>query len=649
MELCACEQDARPSAFPANREMLFHDNSMPNVPPSKHILVEISPQTDISAQRLSRVVSVVCIRCLNRFVLRVDCGSEGSTCGHSQLDMFHELELVIKPTQQIVDQQKTRYYPVVSQAGYHCKNVDCGLTVVVQLVKPCIPYGYIGMLMEENRIQRRIKQAKIEHPERFQNVDTTEWASGALKNLWRYLDDLLTANRRTPKSAGQVRSFSKRVKRFNAVMGPEFYQLLIDLGYKETVVGDEEHFEQTLPDVYSGPTPPESYRGFIETCALELQIYEVRRQLAILPPDRFGDEATALKNEMIPASQSLEKALDCFQYPRKVTEGGLTYHYRFLGSVPNMTGDALYACFNRRLRIQGQHQDAFRDSLHSIARDMTGHLGRQADFLRKVASELPKDEGNDYAPAWGLTPIHNLEEQKRRTEDEVFNGLLSELRKLNRNTKDGQKQLNGKLELFRSYVDMRAPAKGCTRLKFKVLGWEERPDLKQPALPMLLELACIILDVDLATDSDEALWGKINHCVGIVENRKLLISALEAIHTSRGTLKVFSGEVQLDETARNIAELADRSADAIGLRNIGNTCYLNSILQYLYTIVPIRSLVENLDRYKLDRNDIASRTIRGTTEPVKPIELETALYCKRQRLVFPLPLCYFSFSLLTLA
>src|SRR5262245_19477935 len=103
---------------------------------------------------------------------------------------------------------------------------------------------------------------------------------------------------------------------------------------------------------------------------------------------------------------------------------------------------------------------------------------------------------------------------------------------------------------------------------------------------------------------------------------------MEAIHASRGALLLNNSRVRLDDAALSIAKIADRMAEAIGLRNIGNTCYLNSILQYLYTLVPIRTLVENLDQYKLDRKDIASRTIRGTTEPVKLIELEIALYCK---------------------
>lgn len=40
----------------------------------------------------------------------------------------------------------------------------------------------------------------------------------------------------------------------------------------------------------------------------------------------------------------------------------------------------------------------------------------------------------------------------------------------------------------------------------------------------------------------------------------------------------------------------------VGLDNIGNTCYLNSLLQYYYTVKPVRDVVMNFREYRMELN-----------------------------------------------
>jgi ubiquitin carboxyl-terminal hydrolase 25/28 len=43
--------------------------------------------------------------------------------------------------------------------------------------------------------------------------------------------------------------------------------------------------------------------------------------------------------------------------------------------------------------------------------------------------------------------------------------------------------------------------------------------------------------------------------------------------------------------------------EPVGLDNIGNTCYLNSLLQFYYTIRTVREVVMNFDKHRMDLND----------------------------------------------
>jgi len=68
----------------------------------------------------------------------------------------------------------------------------------------------------------------------------------------------------------------------------------------------------------------------------------------------------------------------------------------------------------------------------------------------------------------------------------------------------------------------------------------------------------------------------------------------------------------------------------VGLHNIGNTCYLNSLLQYLFTVKPIRDIVFNYDDVRLPLTDesISSRLLGGNKMQMDRGEAVVAQACK---------------------
>ena len=79
------------------------------------------------------------------------------------------------------------------------------------------------------------------------------------------------------------------------------------------------------------------------------------------------------------------------------------------------------------------------------------------------------------------------------------------------------------------------------------------------------------------------------------------------------------------------------SADnPVGLENIGNTCYLNSLLQFLFTLTELRNIVLHFDQYKMDLSsaDVAKKRVGRRHVTVQ--EVGTAQKCKLSLVLHPL-------------
>jgi ubiquitin carboxyl-terminal hydrolase 25 len=60
---------------------------------------------------------------------------------------------------------------------------------------------------------------------------------------------------------------------------------------------------------------------------------------------------------------------------------------------------------------------------------------------------------------------------------------------------------------------------------------------------------------------------------------------------------------KLDDPNADVQVSHSAVAEPVGLDNIGNTCYLNSLLQFYYTVKPVREVVMNIENYRMDLND----------------------------------------------
>lgn len=85
---------------------------------------------------------------------------------------------------------------------------------------------------------------------------------------------------------------------------------------------------------------------------------------------------------------------------------------------------------------------------------------------------------------------------------------------------------------------------------------------------------------------------------------------------------------KLDDPNADIQAEKSTVHQPVGLDNIGNTCYLNSLLQYYYTVKPVRDVVMNFEqnRMSLDEKDIKKKRVGGRA--VSKAEIIKAQKCK---------------------
>ncbi|KMU88095.1 hypothetical protein CIHG_05863 [Coccidioides immitis H538.4] len=101
------------------------------------------------------------------------------------------------------------------------------------------------------------------------------------------------------------------------------------------------------------------------------------------------------------------------------------------------------------------------------------------------------------------------------------------------------------------------------------------------------------------------------------------------IETYRKALKVISDETQSLLLKKALGEdLTPDNFDLkewpVGLRNIGNTCYLNSLLQFYFTVTPFRNMIFHFEKQKMELDDESLRRKKVGSRTVSRSEVERA-------------------------
>lgn len=571
-----------------------------------HRLVVNGNQSTATSE--GKVLSSICLDCHFHFVFKLAWdpahAHEQCNAAHATWPMrdgvypWHHLAWAGSEADHILMSEWSKNYPIRGREHFACVAPPCTFQVTLEISEPRMGSEWIALLQDQDTILRELKRAKQEDPQRYE-LATEEWAKQAPQNLNTYLKNLLESD------AESARSISKRNKRFTVVFGPRCFGLFRALGFKEVIDIQDGVDEGTFTPV--PPDPPTEANGITKIGTFRAYIEDIRTETQSLI-HKMGHE-TGENPSFINAA--LHTDLGCKEVPGAANNVFVNIErYKLLGILPDQPRDIVASAYFRQWDLLPNKRREMVDALMAVANDSNDE--QLSDFAMNQSSvfdsQLPVQTTSDNDGLvtqallfLGLAPPNNY------SAEAILDAFRRKL------VDDPEAALTAKsmlLLIAQQYTD----ADDQTTLIMEV----------DPKMSLGTAMFIFGGNVPEKTESDwyhailrESAEGKP---LGLKRLRQEATELL-AEHTNSDRLRIVAGEmlaeITLDEeqAAKKSKEdpVAEDLALPVGLKNIGNTCYLNSLLQYLYTVKAVRDIATNYDKYSLNLEDtsIADRRLGG--------------------------------------
>lgn len=472
--------------------------------------------------------------------------------------------------------------------------------------------GWESSLLNRDAVLERLQVLVEKEPDRFEKLmspDTYVRLYPAYY-LQLYIKDALN---RKPSDKPKV---SVRNKFYSAVFGDEFESVFEHIGF-ERVTENGEEFVQ-LPLIDSLPHPPprtamRSKRAFLEVirahlCCLLMQGSQV-------PGDHLGID-------LPPAAPVLTRVLDA---------GYDTTSFSNWEDYPEASFDALgarrdmsewllcYAATSQNGTNPSGRREVY-DALMSVCSNRETRNPVLADLLNQeqewLATEMSKEQGFSHKDSFPEDAALALAysffgANDSMSDDAILTGFGQMTDPYDTHRDRTARHCLYLIAKSRKSLKLKHPAgtfddpeKACEYLS---LSPEATPDYAAAHIAVIKDTE----EYDIPTVVQAAKVLAESYYRGHPELPQLLqyIATLEA-EAAKSWRDIPSGDGSSSSAG------ADQVSPTIpaGLDNIRNTCYLNSILQYFNTIVPVRDVILNWETYKLVPTDenIRSRRLGGS-------------------------------------
>lgn len=555
---------------------------------SDHDLIIIQTQsfeiTDKDTGDPVHHISSMCKYCRYHFVFKIRAAKNADPEMHHLIcksaDYYHDVD----PEDPKNPSVKT--YPLQGKATFSCSACHAGVEIEVSL--PRLKTEWLNLLADEDRVRKALEKAKAAEPDRFLDMEPQKEINlikNAVFNLNMYLKDVLTDG-----GLGPIKRISFRNKNFMVQFGPACEPIFRYLGFGEEFDRTRDEYFWVPPRLpkYEGKTTLGSQRAFYEDVRSEVQ--------SIL--DQNPPAQTPVVLPLGSPRDQIEDALSCRNYfsrPSKPIKDSEKPDFRILGVSGDANDQLLKYAYTKQCEVDPDNRAHYLNALARLAGERGYDLQMFVFEQREKAAP-----GNTAAQMGGdMTP---------REKPYAHFAL--------RTDSPGGPEFF--ISVFNAYREQSPAQKHEHRIYFLQIGKDKESDLIISAAYKTPWEVSEAYNLVSAGDNWTLESIALNTQVSINEGMdlKLAIMALEVISEHRPvddkTREGFESILaqlrsQLDVPPRVSPEdgkTGNQDSVALdlppGLANLRNTCYLNSILQYFYSVKAVRNLVLGLERPSLE-------------------------------------------------
>ncbi|KAH8701874.1 putative ubiquitin hydrolase [Talaromyces proteolyticus] len=536
---------------------------------------------------------------------------------------------------------------------YACSYPTCGTTVSMDILSALLRPEFVQLLTDVELVNKRADEAIAAHPDRLEGIARPQPIT-ILTNLSTYIHNALYDSQRSKP----ISSINKRFVVCFGVDGQPCKDLLTYLGFSSP---NEGFWDPPRPDTSTERPFRDELSIFLDNAIHELSALIEQR-----PPSE--KKIPYSLNPLKLANAELLNALEAANYSKasRLIEFQMAGWpcYEDLGVLEDMSSDLIIEAYHRQVAVDPGHGPRYLQCLRHIAQ-LRG--GPDADTINEAVMFAYSKGAYTTDDVWNAYRYFDLNPNDPTLADDVIIGRFHAYLSSTTHEAETRQQLlrigeARKSEHIKSAAEDKITA---AEQALVFLGVEENtPDdfiitmyttkvndspsskpVAQKALSLIADArnseflrhflrtgesgvgemdvgdAYRLLQIPDRTASDDSIIAAYTICIDdsrdSPDQMEVYSRALRIIANEKNSSMLSSYA-----TGSSLQTDRDLSEWPVGLQNIGNTCYLNSLLQFYFTVRPYREMVLDFENNKTDLDEASLHAKKVGSRKVSKFEVE---------------------------